>query len=80
MRGTKSSDDWIYQFEENCMLLMPGTTLNDLDRTDSETLLSWYFWKVKQTGSTNREGIVYRNGRPYKRISANEADWTRNMF
>lgn len=56
------------------MQLMPGTALHDLDRTDIDTLLPWYLWKVggmKKSGSE----IVIRDGKPYRKVDPKNAAW-----
>lgn len=60
------------------MKLMPGTTLRDLDDTDIDSLLPWYLWKT--SGERADSGIVYRDGKPYRRVTAKEADWLKNAF
>ena len=55
------------------MEIMQGTTLHDLDLTDSDTLLSYFFWFVKQNGTKSKDKIVYRDGKPYKVL--NDASW-----
>ena len=60
------------------MKLMPGTTLRDLDETDIDSLLPWYVWKTN-TDKTD-SGVVYREGKPYRRVTAKDAEWLKNSF
>lgn len=61
------------------MKLMPGTTLRDLDDTDIDSLLPWYLWKTG-TEVAEHSGVAYRDGKPYRRVTAKDADWLRDAF
>ena len=71
---SETPHDWIYFFETDCMSLMPGTTLKDLDETDIETLLPWYFWR-KGSKREEKSSVVYRNGKPYKKVNPKDVKW-----
>ena len=56
------------------MKLMPGTTLGDMDETDVDSLRPWYLWKTNDSDSKADSGVVYRDGKPYRRVKARAAD------
>ena len=61
------------------MRLMPGVTLESLDKTDIDTLLPFYLWKTNgQRGSSGN--IVCRDGKPFKKVTAKEAAWGECIF
>lgn len=78
------------------MSIIPGTTLRDLDETDTETLIPFFVWKMKQIKAesekkgtdqpeerkeTGAEGeIVYRGGKAYIRTTASKAAWASKIF
>lgn len=67
------------------MQIMQGTTLKDLDETDSDTLLGFYFWYANRNTESNQtdsksKNIVYRDGKPYRVIKAGQSEWTDKIF
>jgi len=69
------------------MQFMPGTTLKDLDETDIETLLPYFFWYDNEFNNDKKpvnevadSSIVYRNGKAYKKVTAGQADWAKSIF
>lgn len=64
------------------MQMLPGYTLERLQKTDVDLLFPLYFWYCKQFEKSEKESpaqsetdgeIVYRNGKPYR--VRKDADW-----
>jgi hypothetical protein len=62
------------------MKLMPGTVLKELDETDIDSLLPWYLWRTSHTEGKTDSDIIWRDGKPYKRVMAKDAAWLKNTF
>lgn len=64
--------------------LVPAYTLEALDGCDTERLLPYYFWDYRKTSKLNtsqeQDNIVYRDGKPYKKVKAKDAEWLKNIF
>jgi hypothetical protein len=88
-------DDWIFEVEAMILRLIPAYTLETLDQCEIDRLFHYYFWDYRQSlknkkasgGKTDSQiepesNIVYRDGKPYKRINAKNSDenWAKNIF
>ena len=60
----------------------PAYTLEMLDECDIDRLLPFYYacaFPEDDTPKTN-DSVVYRYGKPFKRVNAKNAEWTKNIF
>ena len=68
--------------------MLPTYTLERLQDTDIDLLMPLYHWYCKQSKAAYGEDpkaaessdIVYRDGKPYKKVKANDAEWIKNAF
>lgn len=58
-----------------------GFNLYNLDNTDIETLIPFiqYVNLKNSKKAIRRKGIIYKNGKQYKKVSAN-ASWVNSIF
>lgn len=82
-------DDWIYEVEAIMLRLVPAYTLETLDTCDVDRLLNYYFWDYRKAlhrkeadedAGDPEENIVYRNGKPYRKVAAKDAAWANDIF
>lgn len=71
--------------------LVPAYTLELLDQSDIERILPYYFYDyrlhLRQAAGTDKtasangtDDIVIRNGKKYRRITADRAKWADSIF
>ena len=68
--------------------VVPAYTLEMLDKCDIERLLPYYCFnyrkalqvKDNENCEDSGEGLVYRNGKAYKKVNASSAKWADDIF
>ncbi len=86
--------DWLFEVEAILIRLIPAYTLEKLDDCDIDRILPYYFFdyrkalsakkqaenKATDFAETDDENIVVRNGKKYRKITAEQATWVDNIF
>lgn len=86
--------DWLFEVERIIINLVPAYTLETLDSCDIDRLLPYYFFdyrkalrarkeaesKETDADTVNDNNVVIRNGKKYRRVTADKASWIDKAF
>ena len=77
--------DWFFEVESILIRLVPAYTLEMIDECDIYRLLPYYFWDYRKALRAKKDmgqadTVVVRNGKKYKKITADQAGWLDKIF
>jgi len=75
--------DWLFEVESIIIRLVPAYTLEAIDECDVHRLLPYYIWDYRKALRARKkleDDFVIKDGKKFKRVAADEAEWLDKIF